>query len=85
MTTLIKSMIIRANVPEYLPGTGVDTEVIVEDEGGGPFFTLKQEGLQDWLERGYAPQIRVDFAEIEELYETLQTIRAQWQLAGADK
>ena len=85
MTTLIRSMIIQADVPEDFIGTRVDTEVVVEDEGGGPFFTIKQEGLVDWLERGYAPQIRVDFDEIEELYETMKAIRAQWRIAGAAK
>lgn len=85
MRTLIKSMIIRANVPKDFEGTRIDTEVIVEDESGGPFFTIKQEGLEDWLEPNYAPQIRLDFDEIEELYETLKTIRAQWQVAGAAK
>ena len=85
MRTLIKSMIIRANVPDGFQDTQVDTEVIVDDEGGGPFFTIKQENLVDWLEKDYAPQIRVDFDEIEELYETLIAIRAQWQVAGAAK
>lgn len=85
MRTLIKSMIIRANVPKDFEGTRIDTEVIVEDEGGGPFFTVKQEGLEDWIEHGYAPQIRLDFDEIEVLYETLIAIRADWQVAGAAK
>lgn len=85
MTTLIKSMIIRAKVAKDYAGQLIDTEVIVDDEGGGPFFTIQQEGLEDWLKAGYAPQIRLGFDEVEELYETMKAIRAQWQLAGAAK
>lgn len=78
MTALIKSIILR---PNYVVETSsIDTEIIVDNEGGGYFFTIRQDGLEDWLAADdQVPQIRVDFDEIEELYETLKTLRDEWR------
>lgn len=81
MKTLIKSMVLRTNY-EGQPGGYAETEIRVEDDGAGPFFTVLQPDMEDFIV-GNVPQIRLNFEEIEELYEAMKVIRAQWELAGA--
>lgn len=77
MTALLKSVILRSD-SDVAWVRDLDTEVRVDDEGGGPFITITQPGMVDWLPTDYEPQVRIDFKEIDDLVEALQFFKSEW-------
>lgn len=77
MATLLKSVILRSD-SDVEWARLMDTEVLVDDEGGGPFLVIKQPGIVDWLPANYDPQVRVGFDEVDELIQALQFFKSEW-------
>lgn len=65
------------------PWTDESTTVIsVQSDGAGSFFEINQPGMEDFVAN--KATIRLNFDEIDEIYDALKTIRAQWDMAGVE-
>lgn len=58
------------------------TYISVIDEGGGAFFEITQPGMEDFVSQRSVPTMRLNFTELDEIYDAMKTIRAQWEMAG---
>jgi hypothetical protein len=78
MKSIVSTIILREKMAD---GSNLDTFVCVDDEGGGPYLAIKQPDMADFVS-SEVPEVRIEFKHIEEIYQAMKVLKANWEIAG---
>lgn len=74
---LVKEMVVFKDDP--FTGDSA-TYISVENDGGGAFFEIRQPAMEEFVaQKGI---VRFNFNEIEEIYDAMKVMKAQWEMEG---